>query len=117
MAAKEIVEMKDGKAIVTTVENEEMLLQLSKTYEFEGEKISQLDLSGMEEITADNMIKANKVMVTSGALAIMPENDLYYTLIIAADATGIPIEFFKKLRPKDAVKVKNRVSNFFYGEE
>ena len=43
MAAKEIVEMKDGKAIVTTVENEEMLLQLSKIYEFEGEKISQLD--------------------------------------------------------------------------
>ena len=57
MAAKEIVEMKDGKAIVTTVENEEMLLQLSKTYEFEGEKISQLDLSGLEEITADNMIR------------------------------------------------------------
>ena len=72
MAANEIVEMKDGKAIVTTVENEKMLLQLSKTYEFEGEKISQLDLSGLEEITADNMIKANKVMVTSGAVAIMP---------------------------------------------
>lgn len=116
MAANEIVEMKDGKAIVTPID-EEMILQLSRTYEFEGEKISQIDFSGLEEVTADNMIKATRVMTAAGHVSVLPENDLHYTLIIAADATGYPIEFFKKLKPWDAIKVKNKVTNFFYGEE
>lgn len=116
MAANEIVEMKDGKAIITPI-NEDMILQLSRTYEFEGEKIDKLDFSGLEDVTANNMIKANKVMTAAGHVSIMPENDLHYTLIIAADATGYPIEFFKTLKPRDAIKVKNKVTNFFYGEE
>lgn len=115
MAGKEIVEMKKGKVVVET--DEEMILQLSRTYEFEGKEISQVDFSGMEELTADNMIKANTIMTKSGHAAIMTENDMYYTLLLAADATGIPIEFFRMLKPRDAIKVKNKVTSFFFGEE
>lgn len=97
--------------------DEEVIVKLSKTYDFEGEKISELDFSGLEDITAADMIKANKILANSGTVAILPENDLHYTLIIAASATGQPIEFFKQLKPKDAVKVKNKVTSFFYGEE
>lgn len=95
----------------------ESIVQLTKTYEFEGEKISKLDFSGLENITANDMIKANKVLSSSGTVAILPENDLHYSLIIAASATGYPVEFFKQLKPKDAIKVKNTVTSFFYGEE
>lgn len=101
----------------TETENKEEIVKLTKEYNFEGEKISQLDFSGLENITADDMIRANKVLASSGTVSIMPENDLHYTLIIAASATGYPIEFFKGLRPRDAIKVKNAVTSFFYGEE
>jgi hypothetical protein len=99
------------------VEEAENIVKLSKIYDFEGEKVSQIDFSGLENITADDMIRANKVLSTSGTVSILPENDLHYTLIIAASATGLPIEFFKALKPKDAIRVKNTVTSFFYGEE
>lgn len=99
-----------------TQEAEENIIKLSKTYDFEGEKIQELDFSGLENVTADDMIKANKVLASSGTVSVLPENDLYYTLIIAASATGHPIEFFKSLKPRDAIKVKNKVTSFFFGE-
>ncbi|OUN27803.1 phage tail assembly protein [Blautia sp. An81] len=99
-----------------TQEAEENIIKLSKTYDFEGEKIQELDFSGLENVTADDMIKANKVLASSGTVSVLPENDLHYTLIIAASATGHPIEFFKSLKPRDAIKVKNKVTSFFFGE-
>lgn len=99
------------------VKEAENIVKLSKTYDFEGKKVSQIDFSGLENITADDMIRASKVLSTSGTVSILPENDLHYTLIIAASATGLPIEFFKALKPKDAIRVKNTVTSFFYGEE
>ena len=99
-----------------TQEAEENIIKLSKTYDFEGEKIQELDFSGLENVTADDMIKANKVLASSGTVSVLPENDLHYTLIIAASATGHQIEFFKSLKPRDAIKVKNKVTSFFFGE-
>ena len=29
----------------------------------------------------------------------------------------MPIEFFKQLKPKDALALKNRVTSFLFGEE
>ena len=74
-------------------------------------------MTSRENVTAEDMIKANKVLASSGTVSVLPENDLHYTLIIAASATGYPIEFFKALKPKDAIKVKNKVTSFFFGEE
>lgn len=96
---------------------DETVIKLSKTYDFEGEKISTVDMSGLESITANDMIKANKILNNSGTVTVLPETNLEYTLIIAASASGLPIEFFKTLAPKDAMKVKNRVTSFFFGEE
>lgn len=109
--------VKEMKQAEQVIDDTETIVKLSKTYDFEGEKVSQLDFSGLENITADDMIRANKVLATSGTVSILPENDLHYTLIIAASATGYPIEFFKALKPKDAIRVKNTVTSFFFGEE
>lgn len=110
-------EVTETKKVTQTADDAESIVKLSKTYDFEGDKISELDFSGMENVTAEDMIKANKVLASSGTVSVLPENDLHYTLIIAASATGYPIEFFKALKPKDAIKVKNKVTSFFFGEE
>ena len=94
-----------------------LIVKLSKTYNFEGEQISEIDFSGLEDVTAKTMIKANKVLTASGDVQIMPESSLHYALIIAAECTKYPIEFYERLRPKDATKIKNTVTGFFYAEE
>ena len=53
----------------------------------------------------------------TGSFTFLPEMSLEYACIIAAKATKLPVEFFKGLHPKEAVKVKNRVTAFFYGAE
>ena len=99
-----------------TLENS-MVVVFKKPYKFEGKLYDRVDLSGMEDMTAADMIAANKVLDRSGSFSFLPEMSLEYACIIAAKATKLPIEFFKGLHPKEAVKVKNRVTSFFYGTD
>ena len=54
--------------------------------------------------------------VLGGRKGGVPEMTLEYACFIASKATDLPVEFFRRLPPKDAMKVKNRVTNFIYGE-
>lgn len=99
-----------------TLENS-MVVVFKKPYKFEGEIYDKIDLNGMEDMTAADMIATNKVMDRSGSFSFLPEMSLEYACIIASKATKLPIEFFKGLHPREAVKVKNRVSSFFYGTD
>ena len=114
MSKNEIVTIDNAGS---TVEDNDFLIKLTRTYNFEGKEISEVDLSGMDNLTADDMIRANKVLQSSGTIAAVPETNLEYAMIIAARATGIPVEFFKGLKPRDAIKIKTKVTSFFYGEE
>ena len=84
---------------------------------YEGETYDKIDLSGLDNLTAADMIAANKILDRTGSFTFLPEMSLEYACIIAAKATKLPVEFFKGLHPKEAVKVKNRVTAFFYGAE
>lgn len=112
--------MKEKKEEIAVADQEvvnDYTVFLSKEYPFEEKTISKLNFLGLETMTANDMINANKVLVKSGSIVAVPELDLEYALIIAANATKVPIEFFKRLTPRDAIRVKNKVTSFFYGEE
>lgn len=94
-----------------------LLLQFVKPYTFEGETYTEIDLSGLENITAADMIAAQKQMTRGGSVEAVPETSLQYACIIAARVTKQPIEFFTGLPGKDAIKLKNRVSGFFFGAD
>ena len=94
-----------------------LAVSLSKEYSYEGEKVKEIDFSGLENVTAKTMIKANKVLTAAGGVQILPESSLHYALVIASECTKYPVEFYERLCPKDAMKIKNTVTTFFYGEE
>lgn len=98
-----------------TTKRNDKILKLSKTYQFEGNNISEIDLSRLEDMTAADMIAAQKILTANGSVSIMPENSLEYALILAARATDQPVEFYQSLTMRDAMKVKNRVSGFIFG--
>lgn len=112
-----MAENKEIKAAEIAAEEDSSIVKLSKPYHFEDQTYTEIDLSGMDSLTAEDMIAADKFLTRSGNFTFMPEMSLEYACFIAARAAGLPIEFFKKLPPKDAVKVKNRVTSFFYGED
>ena len=100
---------KDGEVI----ENEYTVV-FNKPYTFEGETYDKIDLSGLDNLTATDMIAANKILDRTGSFTFLPEMSLEYACIIAAKATKLPVEIFSRdYYPKEAVKVKNRVTAFF----
>lgn len=104
-------------AVAADAPEESGIVEFSRPYFFEGKEYKEIDLSGIDNLTAEDMIAADKFMSKSGSFSVMPEMTLEYACFISARATSLPIEFFRRLPPRDAVKVKNKVTSFFYGEE
>lgn len=110
-----VANTKDG-ATESSVSEASMVVHFSKKYFFEDKEYEEIDLSTLEDMTATDMIAANKVLEKSGSFSFLPEMSLEYACIISARATKMPLEFFQRLHPRDAIKVKNKVTSFFYGE-
>lgn len=91
-------------------------LKLSKPYNFEGRTFTEIDLAGLDTLTADDMIAAEKYTSRAGIISPIPDMTMEYVCFIGARVSGQPIEFFKRLPPKDATALKNKITGFFYGE-
>lgn len=93
------------------------VIKFNKPYVFEDQTYESVDLSGLEDMSARDMIQAQRTMEKSGSINVLPEMSLEYACIFAARATKLPVEFFQGLPPKEAIRLKNKVTNFFYGAE
>ena len=91
-------------------------LALSKEYSFEGEKVKEIDFSKAGEVTAATMMRIDRILVSSGNVSAASENTLAYALCFAAECTDYPVEFYERLSPNDAIRVKNRVQAFLTGQ-
>lgn len=98
-------------------EENKYIIKFRKPFIFEDETYKEIDLSGLEDLSARDMIQAQRTMERSGSINVLPEMSLEYACIFASKATKMPVEFFQSLPPKEAIKVKNKVTNFFYGED
>ena len=113
---------REQKEITTAAETQKQeenkyFIKFRKPFIFEDETYKEIDLSGLEDLSAKDMIQAQRTMERSGSINVLPEMSLEYACIFASKATKIPVEFFQALPPKEAIKVKNKVTNFFYGED
>lgn len=115
---KEVKEQ--GAALAAAQEEQEenkYLIKFRKPFVWEDNTYTEIDLSGLEDMSARDMIQAQRTMERSGSINVLPEMSLEYACIFASKATKMPVEFFQSLPPKEAIKVKNKVTNFFYGED
>lgn len=99
-----------------TEKEENLIIRFGKTYLFEGKEYKEVDLSGMEDMTGEDMIAVNKMMGRSG-IGVSTEVTLEYACYFAGRAAELPVEFFLKLPAREAVKVKNRVIDFLFGAD
>ena len=115
-------EMKGGAAeVVDIAELKEMddryHITFARPYTFEGKEYKELDMSALQDMTAQDIVEVNRYLERTGNIILspQPEATLELTLAVAARALKLPIEFFYGLPVPEAVKVKNRVAGFFYG--
>ena len=96
-------------------EKMDLIVKLSKPYAFEGKNYEEVDLSGLENVNGANMVDALNKSGGSAKAAPVPEMSMPYAFTMAAQVTGLPVEFFMGLPGRDCIKIKNRVSGFFFG--
>ena len=99
------------------IEDGALLITLKKPIHFEGKQYSRIDLSGLENIRAEDMVEVNRRLNRRGNVDFLQEMTLEYALNLAAVACQMPVEFFMKLSPWAAMQVKNHVTGFLYRQE
>ena len=93
--------------------NTTFIIQLRKTYNFEGKSIDSVDLSGLERLTTIDAQEVDKVV---DAINWYPRNkfrDTIYLKHIAMRVTGLPVEFFNMLSWKDMNNICARETLYF----
>lgn len=99
-----------------TEDQEDLVLRFQKPYFFEGETFTEVDLSGLEDLSAADLCKVSKMVKKTDGVDPIAEMSLPYAIYMAARVTGKPLEFFQQLPAREAVKLKNLVVGFLYGE-
>ena len=103
-------------AAYDTEDQEDLVLRFKKPYSFEGETFTEVDLSGLEDLSAADLCKVGKMVKKIDGVDPIAEMSLPYAIFMAARVTGKPLEFFQQLPAREAVKLKNLVVGFLYGE-
>ena len=93
------------------------VIELKKPITFEGKQYGEIDLTGLENIRAADMIAVNRELTRVGNSDLNQEWTLEYAYHLAARASGEPIEFFEQLMALPAMRVKNCVSSFLFSQE
>lgn len=105
------------KGIIEETESEvqnKYLIKFNKPHLFEGNEYTEIDLSDIEELTANKLKEADKIFMSNGMADPVKELNVSYCLIIASLITGKPLEFFGDLKANEAMKIKNIVSDFLF---
>lgn len=116
-ADMEAVEALAGAEGGEDTEPEDLVLRFGKPYKFGGQEYTEVDLSGLEDVTAGVLESVGKI-VSKKAPGLNPallEMSMQFCNYLAQRVAKLPLEFFTGLPAKEAIKLKTMVTGFLYG--
>ena len=116
-ADMEAVEALAGAEGGEDTEPEDLVLRFGKPYKFGGQEYTEVDLSGLEDVTAGVLENVGKIAAKKnpGMNPALQEMSLTFCTYLAQRVAKLPLEFFTGLPAKEAIKLKAMVTNFLYG--
>ena len=98
-------------------EPEDLVLRFGKPYKFGGQEYTEVDLSGLEDVTAGMLENVGKIAAKKnpGMNPALQEMSLTFCTYLAQRVAKLPLEFFTGLPAKEAIKLKTMVTGFLYG--
>ena len=116
-ADMEAVEERAGAEGGEDTEPEDLVLRFGKPYKFGGQEYTEVDLSGLEDVTAGVLENVGKIAAKKnpGMNPALQEMSLTFCTYLAQRVAKLPLEFFTGLPAKEAIKLKTLVTNFLYG--
>ena len=116
-ADMEAVEARAGAEGGEDTEPEDLVLRFGKPYKFGGMEYTEVDLSGLEDVTAGVLENVGKIAAKKnpGMNPALQEMSLTFCTCLAQRVAKLPLEFFEKLPAREAIKLKTMVTGFLYG--
>lgn len=112
--ADEKTQMGQTAPVAAQEPENEYLIKFNKPYVWEGKEYTELDMSGLKNLTIRDAVDAQKRLIGDGEAAalMLCETTTAFTREIACKATGKPIEFFKFMPVRIAKAVASEVQSF-----
>ena len=109
------------KDVISTEEKKEAaenVIELSNSYVFEGKEYKEVDLRGLEELTVKDAVDAQTQLFNEREVAasVLTETTTAFARLIAAKATGLPVEFFKLAPRRISKRVTGTVQAYLNAE-
>ena len=113
----EALEAQAGAEDGEDTEPEDLILRFAKPYKFGGQEYTEVDLSGLEDVTAGMLENVGKIAAKKnpGMNPALQEMSLTFCTCLAQRVAKLPLEFFTGLPAKEAIKLKTMVTGFLYG--
>jgi hypothetical protein len=92
----------------------DLYVKFKKPYVWECDTYEGIDLSGLENLSSQDLMDIEKKYYKLGVASFNPEQTAAYAKVTAQKASGMPIEFFEQLPLKEMLRIKNKIVSFFY---
>ena len=95
-------------------EEAKRVITLRKPVDFEGKTYTEIDLSGLDQLTGKDIRDLDRLFRIKGGKITgnVKEFDSTYLQLVASRATKLPLEFFDKIGIKDATRLEITIRNF-----
>ena len=116
MEAIQAAQAEAGTEDAADTEPEDLILRFAKPYKFGGMEYTEVDLSGLEDVTAGTLESVGKIVAKKnpGMNPALQEMSLTFCIYLAQRVAKLPLEFFTGLPSKEGIKLKALVTNFLY---
>lgn len=95
----------------------DLMIKFRKPVEFEGNTYTELNLTGLENITTGQLEAVGRMLLKKrpGLNPSTLEMTMDYANLMAMKVTKLPLEFFERLPAPEGMKIKTAVVGFLYG--
>lgn len=116
LEAMEATQAEAGAEDAEDTEPEDLVLRFAKPYKFGGMEYTEVDLSGLEDVTAGTLESVGKIVAKKnpGMNPALQEMSLTFCIYLAQRVAKLPLEFFTGLPSKEGIKLKAMITNFLY---
>jgi hypothetical protein len=92
----------------------QMTFKLSRPFKYDGEEITEIDMSAMLDLSASDLVQIDREMSRLGYTGTRQELTRQYAMLVAAKCMHKPGDFCDGMDARDSIRLKEYVVTFFY---
>lgn len=108
------MEMEEKGLEENTEDTFDLKLKLGDPFLFDDMEVSELDLSGLVELSASDMCAIDRQMSVMGYSYARPEVIGQYAVLVAARVNKKPWEYCNNMKARDYIRLREMIRAFFY---